>query len=60
MSKTTYVSLFFALYSFEPRFGFEPICPNARSAIRDAALFAKQIEKIYSFCYTEILATQAC
>jgi hypothetical protein len=59
VSETTRVSPFFALYGFEPRFGFEPVRPDTRPATRDAALFAEQMQKIHDFCRTEILAAQA-
>jgi hypothetical protein len=57
--ETTQVSPFFALYGFEPRFGFEPIRPDARPAVRDAALFAEQMQKIHSFCHDKIVSAQA-
>jgi hypothetical protein len=59
VSETTKVSPFFALYGFEPRFGFEPIQPDLRPATRDANLFAEQMRKIMDFCRTEIIAAQA-
>lgn len=59
VSETTRVSPFFALYGFEPRFGFEPIRPDTRPATRDATLFAEQMKKIHDFCRAEILAAQA-
>jgi hypothetical protein len=59
VSETTKVSPFFALYGFEPRFGFEPIQPDLRPATRDANLFAEQMKKIMDFCRTKIIAAQA-
>lgn len=59
VSETTRVSPFFALYGFEPQFGFEPVQPDARPAVRDAALFADQMRRIHEYCKTEITAAQA-
>ncbi|KAH0358938.1 hypothetical protein KCU65_g10168, partial [Aureobasidium melanogenum] len=59
VSETTRISPFFALYGFEPRFGFEPVLPDKRPATRDAALFAKQMQKIHEHCQTEIIAAHA-
>jgi hypothetical protein len=57
--ETTKVSPFFAMYGFEPRFGFEPLQPDLRPATWDANLFAEQMKKIMDFCRTEIIAAQA-
>jgi hypothetical protein len=43
MSETTNVSLFFALYGFNPRMGFKPVKTDHRPTIRDTTLFAEQI-----------------
>jgi len=49
-SETTSTSPFFAMYGFHPRMGFEPVETDRRPAVRDAHLFAEQMQKIWEHC----------